>query len=603
LCVLAGPRKDGSADRRGAGDCTARCGAGDCDRRAVTATAPPAVTAATPVAATPRLDVAQARERWLAAAGPVTPWPRPVPVRVRPQVDDDLLVSLLGDVRTPLADGTFDPVADRVTLEDGRVVERYYQDSLDITYYRPLDKSVFPLPPSGWCSWYYYYREVTPSEVLANAQWISENLLDYGARWVQIDDGWQAIGDSLGGWRDWTGLDRDFQQLGMDGLARAIRALGLEAGIWLAPHGQSNRAPAKASGAFVWTPADTSVPSWVGRYLLDPTSPNMDRYLTELFTKLRGWNYTYFKIDGLTVVLDRYAAALKYMKGPIPAGDSVSVAAELFRRTLQPIRRTIGKQSYLLSSWGTAVPGVNILDGARTGGDIVLGRRGFLTGVAATQRWAFLHNVAWYSDPDVLLLRPPMTDGLARSWASMVALTGQSLMANDRLPDLPPSRVDMLKRVFPATDIRPLDLFRPENTRKSIVDLKVSHLGCITTVGVFNYEEERRGDMCAGRTRLIPPAVLTSSTWAASTFGRAGRRFLDIATDVRVLTLVPALPHPVLISTDRAHHAGLRNCSSSRPAARRTTCHERRSCVIRDDDYVLTHRVAPYPPRRRQRAR
>ncbi|NIQ55737.1 MAG: hypothetical protein GWN71_20970, partial [Gammaproteobacteria bacterium] len=73
-------------------------------------------------------------------------------------------------------------------------------------------------------------------------------------------------------------------------------------------------------------------------------------------------------------------------------------------------------------------------------------------------------NIAWYSDPDVLLIRPPMTDGLARSWATMLALTGQSLMANDRLPDLPPSRVALLKRVFPATDVRALDLYRPENT-------------------------------------------------------------------------------------------------------------------------------------------
>jgi hypothetical protein len=521
-------------------------------------------------------------------------------VRVRPQVDDDLLVSLLGDVRTPLADGTFDPVADRVTLRDGRTIERYYQDSLGITYYRPLDKSVFPLPPSGWCSWYYYYREVTPSEVLANAQWISEHLLDYGARWVQVDDGWQSRGDTLGGWRDWTGLDPDFQQLGMDGLAREIRALGLEAGIWLAPHGQSNRAPAKASGAFVWTPADTSVPSWVGRYLLDPTSPNMDRYLTELFTKLRSWNYTYFKIDGLTVVLDRYAAALKYMKGPVPPGDSVTAAAELFRRTLEPIRRTIGKQSYLLSSWGTAVPGVNILDGARTGGDIVLGRRGFLTGVAATQRWAFLHNIAWYSDPDVLLLRPPMTDGLARSWASMVALTGQSLMANDRLPDLPPSRVDLLKRVFPATDIRPLDLFRPENTRKSLVDLKVSHLGRdYDVVGVFNYEEEAQTARHVRWADLgLDPAqpYHVYDFWSGVYLGPwQGGVFLDIpATDVRVLTIVPASHRPVLISTDRHITQGwvdlqelVAGGTPEQPVL------SGRSRVIRDDDYVLTIGLPP----------
>jgi hypothetical protein len=540
-------------------------------------------------------DVSTARERWLAAAGPLTEWPRSIPIRLEPGGSDDVLVTLLGEVETPLADGEFDPVEDRVTLDDGTVIEAYYRDVLDIPYYEPLDKSVFPLPPSGWCSWYYYYREVTPAEVLANARWISENLLDYGARYVQIDDGWQARGDSLGGWRDWTGLDEDFQAIGMDGLADSIRSLGLEAGIWLAPHGQSNAAPARASKAFIWTDSGTSRPSWVGRYLLDPTAPAMGDYLTELFQKLRSWDYTYFKIDGQTVVLREYARALEDMVGPVPSGDDEERAAELYRRTLDPIRRTIGPDSYLLSSWGTAVPGVGILDGARTGGDVVLGRRGFLTGVSATQRWAFLHNIAWYSDPDVLLIRPPMTDGLARSWATMVALTGQALMANDRLPDLPPSRAAMLKRVFPATDIRALDLYRPENTRKSLVDLKVSHLGrSYDIVGVFNFGETTQlGRHVAWADLGLDPdrAYHVFDFWSGVYLGPwKGGVFVDVpGSDVRVLTLVPAADRPVLVSTDRHITQGwvdLRRLEAGGTAGAPTL--SGRSRVIARDDYVLT---------------
>jgi hypothetical protein len=524
-------------------------------------------------------------------------------MRLAPAVDDDLLVMLLGDVETPLADGVFDPVADRVTLHDGSVLEGYYREELDVPWYEPLDKSVFPLPPSGWCSWYYYYREITPAEVLANARWIADHLVDYGALWVQIDDGWQARGDTSGTWRDWTGLDEDFQELGMDGLAREIRALGLEAGIWLAPHGQSNGIAARESGAFVFTEADTSVTSWVGRYLLDPTAPATEGYLTELFETLRGWGYTYFKIDGQTVVLDRYEDVLDLMAGPVPEGEAGEVAAELYRRTLAPIRETIGPDSYLLSSWGTAVPGVGILDGARTGGDVVLGRRGFLTGVAATQRWAFLHNVAWYSDPDVLLLRPPMTDGLARSWASMLALTGQSLMANDRLPDLPPSRVDMLHKVFPATDVRPLDLYRPENPRKSVVDLKASHLGrSWDVVGVFNFGDEAQTGRHVSWSALgLDPdrAHHVFDFWSGVYLGAwKGGVFVDVpATDVRVLTVVPASDRPVLVSTDRHVTQGwvdLLELDAAGTADRPTL--SGRSRVVGDDDYVLTIGLPPGGP-------
>ncbi|MGW8268420.1 MAG: hypothetical protein ACWGSQ_18780 [Longimicrobiales bacterium] len=171
----------------------------------------------------PSGDVDQARERWLGAGGPVTRWPRPIPMRLQPPEESDVLVTLLGEVETPLAQGTYDPVADRVTLRDGTVLEDYFKTTLEIPYYEPLDKTVFPLPPSGWCSWYYYYREVTPEEVLANTRWISENLLDYGARYVQVDDGWQARGGDVGSWRDWTGFSPTFSGFGMDSLAREIR--------------------------------------------------------------------------------------------------------------------------------------------------------------------------------------------------------------------------------------------------------------------------------------------------------------------------------------------------------------------------------------------
>jgi hypothetical protein len=49
-------------------------------------------------------------------------------------------------------------------------------------------------------------------------------------------------------------------------------------------------------------------------------------------------------------------------------------------------------------------------------------------------------------------------------------------MASDRLMDLSPERVEPVKRVYPATDIRPMDLF-PASGNKTIWDLKIRHLG------------------------------------------------------------------------------------------------------------------------------
>src|ERR1043165_1871751 len=84
-------------------------------------------------------------------------WPHPIPCRIHDGINPDLFVMTLGDVETPIADGVFDPVADRVELKDGTVRTNYYRDVLGVKFYQPLDKSRFALPPSGWCTWYYYY--------------------------------------------------------------------------------------------------------------------------------------------------------------------------------------------------------------------------------------------------------------------------------------------------------------------------------------------------------------------------------------------------------------------------------------------------------------
>lgn len=87
--------------------------------------------------------------------------------------------------------------------------------------------------------------------------------------------------------------------------------------------------------------------------------------------------------------------------------------------------------------------------------------------VEATMKYYFLHNIVWYCDPDVMLVRYPLTQDMARAWASLQGLTGQALMASDRMYDLPADRVEILKRVYPAVDIRPLDLFPSSRFKKS----------------------------------------------------------------------------------------------------------------------------------------
>lgn len=85
-------------------------------------------------------------------ASATEPWPSKIPCRTQESSNTNLMVATLGAVATPLAQGSFDPVTDQVTLKDGTVVKNYYRDTLGIKNYAPLDKSHYQLPPSGWCT-------------------------------------------------------------------------------------------------------------------------------------------------------------------------------------------------------------------------------------------------------------------------------------------------------------------------------------------------------------------------------------------------------------------------------------------------------------------
>ncbi|HSO77506.1 MAG TPA: NPCBM/NEW2 domain-containing protein [Bacteroidales bacterium] len=484
--------------------------------------------------------------------GPVTEWPRVIPARVGDTDNRDLFIMTLGEVSTPLAQGKYDPVNDRLTLNDGSVMEHYYRDTLQLKFYKPINKTIFPLPPSGLCTWYYYYQHITDREIRLNTDWIAENLKSYGSTYVQIDDGWQAeTAAGRKGSRDWTGFDKNFAG-GMKSLAEYIKSKGLVPGIWIAPHGQSNEEVVKANpGVFILKADGTSASkTWEGDWLIDPTSPQAKDYFHKLFSEMVSWGYDYYKIDGQPIVVDEFAKLSDLMTVKGGAADS------LYRVTLDIVRDAIGPNRYLLGCWGLPVEGAGIMDGSRTGGDVVLGWDGFFTALDPTMRSYYQHNIMWYTDPDVMLLRQPLTVEQARVWATLQGLTGQALMSSDRLMDLSAERVDMMKKVYPAVDIRPLDLFSSDN-RKRIWDLKVSHLGRNYDVtGLFNFGEAKPVQLKLNWEELgisSEKPVHVFDYWNSEYLGawETGMA-VDVApTSVRVVTLLPDNGSIQLISTSR----------------------------------------------------
>ncbi|HEX6730929.1 MAG TPA: alpha-galactosidase, partial [Pyrinomonadaceae bacterium] len=513
-------------------------------------------------------------------------WPHPIPARVRDGANKDLLVMTLGDVTPVIADGTFDPLKDEIRLKDGSILKNYYRDTLKIKYFQPLDKTNFPLPPSGWCSWYFFYQEINEDEIKRTAKWIADNLKDYDVHYVQIDDGWQGIGRGLGENRDWSTINNRFPS-GMDGLARYIKSLGLKAGIWLAPHGQSNQAVVRNHpGVFMLKSDGSSASStWEGTFLIDPSTAESHKYLKDLFTRLSSWGYDYFKIDGQPIVVREYRNKKNLMKNPVNDSD------ELYRDTLESIRSAIGPNRFLLGCWVVPLEGIGLMNGSRIGADVLPNWDGFKFALRATMQYYFLHNIAWYADPDVFIVRSPLPIEQARAWATLQGLTGQAALTSDRLLDLSADRVNLLKRVYPAVDVRPLDLFSSDRNKR-IWDLKVNHLSRqYDVVGVFNFHETKPSPVYVSWKDLGLPEdkpVHIYDFWNREYLG-AWEKGMSIdlpPTSTRLFSLLPATDQVQLVSTNRHVTQGWVDLLSHR-FNQSTNSYTGRSKVIRDDGYEL----------------
>jgi len=414
---------------------------------------------------------------------------------------------------------------------------------------------------NGWCSWYYSHEYINEDEVLRNADFAARELKPYGLEYVQIDAGWFRT------YGDWEG-NQNFPH-GMKWLAEQIRQRGLRAGIWLAPYCiaegtevferhqdwliTDSEGKVRQCGGGMSTPqaGPYGVPSLMKKiYGLDITHPEAAAWMRDAFRKVADdWGYDFIKIDFVEWSL---LSAERYY-------DPAVSQAAAYRKGFEIIREAIGHNRHLLDC-GPMNNTVGLLDSARIELDLphltweqYTGH--FNSNAPAMAKRYYFNGKTWINDADHLGLAL-LTPSQARAAASIIALSGGTLISGDRLVDLDPARLSILQKVYPAYGVaaRPIDLFMAD--RPEIFELPVkTKFGEWVIVALFNYGDGFVERSVAFEQLRLPgrQSYLGFEFWTQRLLGEFDHE-LKVRLEpqsVALVSLHARAETPFVISTDR----------------------------------------------------
>ncbi len=352
---------------------------------------------------------------------------------------------------------------------------------------------------AGWCSWYYFYQNISDSIIRENLQQISSLKESIPLKLVQIDDGYEK---QVGDWLKFAPTFPD----GVAPLAHEIQQAGFMPGLWMAPfivHPKSdlmkehpdwilrNRLGQPVNAGFIWNVFTTA---------LDLTHPEALAYALEVLRVAADeWHFPYLKLDFL------YAAAL-----PGERYDPTLTRAQILRRAFEQLRVVVGPEVYLLGCGAPMGTSIGIFDAMRIGADV----SGSWNPKYIGMEWPFLgepnmpsarnaiqnvltrqnmHRKWWINDPDCLLVRADseLTYEEVKSLTSVIGLSGGAFLVSDNMPALSSERLALIQKVIP---IHPFTVHMPDLMTHTVPEMML--VKCQTrqdewkVLGLFHWENQ-----------------------------------------------------------------------------------------------------------------
>jgi hypothetical protein len=419
-----------------------------------------------------------------------------------------------------------------------------------LEYYTPMPKR-FKTAGTGWCSWYCYGMGATEEDMVEETNALAKDLKPYGLEYVQLDACFTKGKDA--NWLEWT---KETYPRGGKWLMQYIKSKGLKPGLWVNIYGANYEKPAFGDkypggrypenfylhgerGVSFLTPFNYQRRSYGNLFSacctadstvvrLDYTNPEViENHLKPLFkTLVEDWGMEYLKSAGGGSWMDTYEENRERVYDP-----SIG-SRQIYREAQAVVRDIMGPNNYINGcakhEYGI---GFGLFEGARTGQDdsaewVRVGRptggiHAYFRAVFASQ---FLNGIVWWSDPDVVMVRDPLTLDEGMTIVSTIALSGQLYLGSDWMADfskerlqrvearrrryphlvkkLSEEKLELYKRTMPAMPIIAMDLypFRTEPLHRDFspnlmdypnaLDLKVNATsGVYDVVAVYNWSD------------------------------------------------------------------------------------------------------------------
>lgn len=321
----------------------------------------------------------------------------------------------------------------------------YYARHLGYGYHRPWRRMLRRDAVAGWCSWEAYRRDVDIRKVEQVSAFIGEKLRDYGLRYLQVDDGYQAMPlparAEMTMAEGWMTCDAEKFPGGHASIVRTVTEMGLTPAIWVNVNITNPDFPKAHPESVLWKDGEALRGEWID-YLYRCDEATLKTHIEPLFRALREAGYGYVKIDAIRHLLfDGLHECVR-----LGLMDNETASAR-FRALMEATRRGMGDEMFYLCSWGEMHELVGVADACRISMDANPTWAGVRMQLFESARWYHTHRVLFINDPDHACVRTKPE--WAKSLLSLISLSGELYMLSDTPADLTEEKLDIIRKTLP----------------------------------------------------------------------------------------------------------------------------------------------------------